>query len=286
MCSFESASTPTTQENAQLFDISVPVLNQSLKHCELDNSEFGELVDFTKSYILRNNIGKSEVLKTVKNESNDLDLLPKDSDLDEINQDLCESSQRSKKTSYLLANNKITGTFLDQVEKLFKTAHTNNTELTRRRDVVSKGILRAFRKFITSILKVNKKTLRSIKVSDDTMKTLIIERAESVGLIDTSEQELCSPAYVNLVYWLYISKSTNKPKWFSSVMNPSIKVMQDVLNNYTHQKLEKVFDDLEVRKVFSYFLEHGRQQVIDGQPAVNEDVYQERLEEFAYHFGI
>jgi len=69
-------------------------------------------------------------------------------------------------------------------------------------------------------------------------------------------------------------------------MNPSIKVMQDVLNNYTHQKLEKVFDDLEVRKVFSYFLEHGRQQVIDGQPAVNEDVYQERLEEFAYHFGI
>ena len=212
MCSFEFASTPTAQEDAQLFDISVPVLNQSLKHCELNNSEFDEQVDFAKSYILRNNIEKSEVLKTSKKESNELDQLPKDSDIDEINLDLYKSSQHSKKTSDLLTNNKNTGTRLDQVERLFKNVHTNKTELTRRRDVVSKGILRAFRKFIVDILKIDKKTLHSQTVSDIITKALIIERAESVGLIDTSEQELCSPAYVNLVYWLYISKSTNKPK--------------------------------------------------------------------------
>ena len=162
----------------------------------------------------------------------------------------------------------------------------SNTELTRRRDVVSKGVLRDFRKFIVSILKINKNTLQFKEISDAEMKTLIIQRAESVGLIDASYQELCSPAYVNLVYWLYISKSTNKPKGFSSVMNPSIKLMQDVLNNYTHQKLEKLFDDSEVRKVFSYFLEHGSQQVIDSQPSAKREVYRECLQDFTFYFNL
>jgi len=86
---------------------------------------------------------------------------------------------------------------LDQVDRLFR--HSSITEFSIRRDVVSKGILRAFRKFIVSTLKVNKRKTRRRDKSLAGIKTLVIEKAESVGLVDYSNQELCSPVYVNLV---------------------------------------------------------------------------------------
>jgi len=62
--------------------------------------------------------------------------------------------------------------------------------------------------------------------------------------------------------------------------------MQEALNNYTHKKLEKVFEDSEIRKVFRYFVQHGSQQALDSMPSENRGTFDECLQEFIYYFSL
>jgi len=85
---------------------------------------------------------------------------------------------------------------------------------------------------------------------------------------------------------LSVAKSTKEINKYITVSNPSIKVMQDALNNYTHKKLERVFEDSEIRKAFRYFVQHGSKEALDSIPSENREVYEEYLQEFIYNFSL
>ena len=178
-------------------------------------------------------------------------------------------------------------TIAEQLDDIFKDKEVNTNDLSKRKDVVNKVVLRAFKKFIVSRLKTNNRRRRNKNmVSLVQLKQEIIDRAELINLIDYSNPELSSPEYIDLVCWLSVAKNTKETKNLVDPSNESIAAIQVVLTQYSHSKLEKVFEDLHIKKVFEYFLNHGKQEVLNSLPNGKRDLYEETMEELRTNMDI
>lgn len=171
--------------------ISNPVQNLSLKSRLLFNSEAdnGALVQSTT----QTRSTDTKIIETCSAKGLNL------SETSNLIQDSPEAIEPSIKIEGLMSLVKKTSSDCNQVDEMSDHRYTRSCELAKRKDVVNKGILRAFRKYIVTILKVNRRKTRRRNKSLVGIKTVIIEKAKSVGIIDCSVEELSSPTYVNLI---------------------------------------------------------------------------------------
>ena len=120
----------------------------------------------------------------------------------------------------------------DQLDSIFKSRKERSRDLSKRRDVVSKIILRAFKRFFVKLFsnvhsKIKLRINRHYELVEAT-----IERAQQIGLILSPELE--SQEYIDLVCWLSISKNTSKVKEMFHNSSQTIDVMQKILTKYSY----------------------------------------------------
>jgi hypothetical protein len=150
-------------------------------------------------------------------------------------------------------------------------------DLSKRKDVIYKTLLRSFRKFICSELSYSKNM--ASHTSESKRKSIILQAIE-IGLIDMLNPEMSDEDYIELICWMSFAKHTKQTEAYTRSSNSSIKLLEDVLTRYSHTKLETLFLDKNIKQVFQYYYKHGANRMLDLLPAKNRREYEEGINFF------
>ena len=137
--------------------------------------------------------------------------------------------------------------------------------LAHRRDVINKAILRGFKKFFTNLL--NSKAARFLNSSKASLletKIHLEEALEEKGLLTLKLKNTSLIEFKEFICWLGFAKITKKVKTLFSSGNSSIILMEDILSNYSHHKMNKVLKNESIRVLLSYFISHGEEQFMNN----------------------
>ena len=114
-------------------------------------------------------------------------------------------------------------------------------DLSYRKDVQNKKILRAFRKYTANLFKSCKRPSRSKKPFKKVKEDLVKE-AIQIGIIQWDNWVESFDDFKEFVWWMAMAKVTNKTKRLFNYKNKSIRDLSDILESYSHEKLEsKIF---------------------------------------------
>ena len=122
------------------------------------------------------------------------------------------------------------------VDQILDRSDQYGKELSCRRDVLSKRILRAFRKYIAKLFTSNKGRSKAGKPFEE-VKNELVKEAIDLRLIN-STPEGTSEELKEFICWMAIAKVTDKTRRLFNYQNKSIKDMADILSHYSHTKLE------------------------------------------------
>jgi len=158
------------------------------------------------------------------------------------------------------------------------------TELSERRDVVNKRILRGFKKFIADLFIEHRVRPCRLKNKDTSFKQGLIVQAKSIGLIP-QEKNYDTEHFRELVCWMAMSKNTCKAKALFDYSNQSIVKFEDLLSRYSHKKLEMIYQDSNIAQIYEYFMHNGMECFIQKCPEDKRKVYSEWLIEIQNQFN-
>ena len=159
----------------------------------------------------------------------------------------------------------------NQINDIFKSKKNKCNVLANRRDVINKAILRGFKKFFTNLL--NSKALRFLNSPNASLletKLHLEEASEEKGLLALKSKHTPLIEFKEFICWLGFAKITKKVKTLFSSGNSSIILMEDILSNYSHHKMNKVLENESIRVLLSYFISHGKEQFMNNFES-NED---------------
>ena len=72
-----------------------------------------------------------------------------------------------------------------------------------------------------------------------------------------------------------MSKKTSKTRSFFDYENESIALMDEILAQYSHTKLECLYQDQNIAKIFGYFVENCLEDFVKKYPAKKRRVLRE-----------
>ncbi|CAI2359398.1 unnamed protein product [Moneuplotes crassus] len=186
----------------------------------------------------------------------------------------------SHKYSRSLPNYEImVSSILDTSQINFKPA-----ELSCRKDVINKRIIRGFKRFIVRLFDSKRIRPCRLKNRSSNFKRVMIREATKLNII-TSNNNLSTNSFNEFVCWMAMSKNTQKAKMLFDYSNQSILLMQEILTKYSHSKFEEVYRDANIAKLFYYFVQNGLGDFIKTCPDDKRCLYKRFTEEIYNKFS-
>ena len=153
----------------------------------------------------------------------------------------------------------------DQLITIFNSKKSKWTSLAGRRDVINKTILRGFKKFFVNLFESNSSHKNeSSKQIKSLWRSTVLSKAKCLGLITLKSDLTLNDDFENLIYWMSTPKITKKVMNLSISKNSSIILLHDIILNYSHHKLNRVFNDKNIMNLFSYFIKFGKNNFMQG----------------------
>ena len=153
----------------------------------------------------------------------------------------------------------------DQLSCIFKSRKSKCIVLANRRDVINKSILRGFKRFFVNLLSQNKKGFSdSPKKSKIISKSSLYERAIEFGLLNLKPKHESSIEFEDFIWWLGFVKITKKVRMMFSSDNPAINLMEDLISNYSHRKLQLALNNESIKALLAYFIQFGKRQFMSN----------------------
>ena len=90
------------------------------------------------------------------------------------------------------------------------------------------------------------------------------ELSNRIGLIDLKPKESSLIEFKELICWLGFAKITKKVRRMFSDENSAINLLEDVLSNYSHRKLDIVLYNESIRALLIYFIDNGKQNFMNS----------------------
>lgn len=97
-----------------------------------------------------------------------------------------------------------------QLDAIFNIKLMPISNLSERKDVVNKIVLRAFKKFFVGIFEDVQKRNKDRIINHDKQQKVTLVKAKEVGIINNWNPE--SQEYIDLVYWMSVAKITKSVK--------------------------------------------------------------------------
>mmetsp|Transcript_6047 Transcript_6047/g.5206 ORF Transcript_6047/g.5206 Transcript_6047/m.5206 type:complete len:132 (-) Transcript_6047:16-411(-) len=127
-----------------------------------------------------------------------------------------------------------------------------------------------------------------MKKEKDDFKPSLIQQAIKIGLINqnsnvdnnTNEEE-----FKEFICWMAMSKNTVKTKNLFDYNNRSIFRLGEVLAKYSHGKLESLYEDSSIKKVYEYFVLNGMRDFLRSIPKGKRSLYEETIVEMYNNFN-
>ena len=136
---------------------------------------------------------------------------------------------------------------------IFKEKNSKFNTLANRRDVINKAILRGFKKFFVDLFKsCNPQKKVSSKNLKPLSRTNVLTAAKDFGILNLKPTQVLDDEFEDLIYWISFPKITRKVMSLTKETNSSIVILYEVLSNYTHHKLELVFENKNIMALFGY----------------------------------
>ncbi|CAI2359527.1 unnamed protein product [Moneuplotes crassus] len=158
------------------------------------------------------------------------------------------------------------------------------TELSLRKDVIHKRILRGFKKCIVKLFDSIRIRPCRLRNGDTSFKLEMIREAQRLNIINSEQGEQIGD-FSEFLCWMAMSKNTKKTKSLFDVNNKSILLMDEILTKYSHSKLGGLYGDSNIRMLFHYFISNGLEDFLDGCPSDKRDLYQKCAQEIYYNFS-
>ena len=150
----------------------------------------------------------------------------------------------------------------NQLDIIFNSNKSKSTNLSSRRDVINKVILRGFKKFFVKLFESNNFDRKSSSKLKSRSK--VLSKAKSLGLFNSKESQDQSRELENLVYWMSFPKVTKKVIKLFKNSYTSMSLLNDVISNYSHCKLDKILNDKIIMRLFGYFTKFGKEKFMQG----------------------
>ena len=155
--------------------------------------------------------------------------------------------------------------FNHQIDDILSLRRRKSNSLANRRDVVNKSILRGFKKFFFNLLNQESKIpIKLTKKLNSDIKSEIIHRAINLGLLNLKPIESKQEDFESLICWMGFWKNTEKVKHIFDDKFASINIMSNILENYSHHKLSKLYKNKEIMSLFGYFIKYGKDSFMKG----------------------
>ena len=153
----------------------------------------------------------------------------------------------------------------NQLSCIFKPRKNKCNVLANRRDVINKSILRGFKRFFVNLLSQNKTGLPDFsKKSKNISKLCLYERAKELGLLNLKPKNESSLEFEDFIWWLGFVKITKKVRMMFSSDNPAINIMEDLILNYSHHKLQLTLKNESIKVLLAYFIQFGKRQFMSN----------------------
>ena len=153
----------------------------------------------------------------------------------------------------------------EDLDSIFRPRRNRWNILANRRDVINKSILRGFKRFFVKLLNIkdNDNLSTPSKFKQNCQKE-IINRARKLGILELAPDDSSYDSFEELIIFLGYAKITKQVRKMFNADNSAIHLIEDVLTNYSHQKLNKMFKNKEIKVLFKYFIEHDKERFIEG----------------------
>ena len=158
------------------------------------------------------------------------------------------------------------------VSSIFHKSENKSVELSLRKDVANKWILRGFKKYIIKLF--NSKRIRPCRLNlkYEAYKNTLILEAKNLRIID-SEINGVNKNFEEFVCWMAMSKNTLRTKSLFDYENESIVLMDEILTKYSHKKLESLYKNQNIASVYEYFIKNGLEEFMMKFPQNKKWIY-------------
>ena len=156
--------------------------------------------------------------------------------------------------------------YSQQLFDIFDQKRNKCNSLASRKDVINKTILRGFKKFFVILLDIKSiKPSRLLKRSKSSLKLELIRRAKELGLLKLIPKNNSSQdEFEELLGWIGFPKITTKVHNLFSDNNKAISILNDILLNYSHRKLNQVLECKQIMSLFRHFAIFGKEKFMKG----------------------
>lgn len=179
------------------------------------------------------------------------------------------------------------------IDKLVDDAVSYNKSSERlsykRRDVINKCILRAFRKYYRKTLQKQLcKMLMKPSSSEDIKITLSSKNwlNDLTALILPSNSECTSDELYEILAWICNPNSSTAQKTKISDISSNVEMLDSIFRSYSHKKLQIVFQSKAIMYMFLHFMKHGKEAMMRQPNIKNRQDYEEAFSDFAFNFTI
>ena len=159
----------------------------------------------------------------------------------------------------------------EDLDIIFQPKRNRWNILANRRDVLNKVILRGFKRFFVKLFnpKDGKDTSSSAKFKQNS-KEEIAKHASKLGLLNMNPDGSSRKSFEEFVIFLGYAKITKQVRRMFSPDNLAINLMEDILANYSHQKIKIFLKNKEIKALFEYFIDHGKEDFIASLKSSSE----------------
>ncbi|CAI2359236.1 unnamed protein product [Moneuplotes crassus] len=254
------------QEESSLFE------NRDLVNAE--EKEFSDF-DFNKNFDLKEAPKqKEDISKSVNSNLQKLRSKLKLKCPEKIPLSTSSSPRAMKKKNYAMMVDCLLGSSLRS---------SGVTELSLRKDVIHKRILRGFKKCIVKLFDSIRIRPCRLKNRDTSFKQEMIHEAKRLNIINSEQGEQIGD-FNEFLCWMAMSKNTKKTKSLFDFNNMSILLMDEILTKYSHSKLGGLYGDSNIGMLFHYFISNGLEDFLDACPSDKRDLYQKCAQKIYYNF--
>lgn len=185
----------------------------------------------------------------------------------------------------------------------------NKNSIALRRDVVNKCIIRYFNKYVKKLFN---SCIKAIKINSDTqierkVKDEVLHKCLKLGMIKPEFFEKNSEvveSLINFISWIVthqlkvfitLENRRNRNKSEITLNRNSISskdepivLIQEIVKNYSHFKVQEFFKNPTIKIIFRHFLLHERIRFLESvsSKGIKHEKYSEALNDFELNFLI
>ena len=159
----------------------------------------------------------------------------------------------------------------------------------KRRDVMNKCILRAFRKFYRKTLQ--KQLCKMLMKPSGTEDIKINSSSKNwfkdlTTLILPSNSECTRDELYEIFAWICNPNGFTAQKSKISAKSSNVEILDSIFRSYSHKKLQLVFQSKAIMYMFLHFMKYGKEAMMRQPNIKNRQDYEEAFSDFAFNFTI